>query len=237
MPPGPRACETCGRVTSETLGCPDHPGAPLIDTADPEEADWAASLRGVRRERSLRGIGIAATITALGTIGTLLMTGAVETSTKGFLLAALLVGSLGLVAARIGVDAWRALTGRDTTPDGHALRRATAIRSTVGATGSLLAWLGFEGVLELLVSGVSGLEGADWVLLALGPVGLALIATATNRRFPGTREPAEAPPAATEPVPKGQTEPRPAPRKESGAAHSRKPGPTRAAAPTQRDTH
>jgi len=237
MPPGPRACETCGRVTSETLRCPDHPGAPLIDTADPEEAEWAASLRGVRRERSLRGLGTGATITALGIIGTLLMTDAVETNTKGFLLAALLVGALGLVAARIGVDAWRALTGRDTTPDGQALRRTTAIRSTVGAMGSLLAWLGFEGVLELLVSGITGLESTGWLLLALGPIGLALIATATTGRFPGTREPAEPHPAATEPVPRVLAEPRPAPRPEPEAGRSKEPRPTRTGAPTQRETH
>ena len=137
--------------------------------------------------RRVRAAGIIAAIACAAGLGSLFFGDATDLEFKAALLGCVFIASMSIVAIRIGRDAWRAATGRDTTPDGHALRRATALRSAMGMTGSLLATIGFHAIFEAMAVGFEGLVVA---MLAMGPLGLLLIAAAARVRLPGSGGPA-----------------------------------------------
>lgn len=108
-----------------------------------------------------------------------------DASMEAMVVIGALVCSLLVVAARIGKDAFRALTGKDTTPEAFALRRARLARYVMGGAGSVLTWIGVQGIFELVGGGGDGL---GWALLALGPVGLALVVGAARMRMPESED-------------------------------------------------
>ena len=161
-------------------GLPRHPGSPTLDLDDPEDAEWAASIRSMKTARRVRAAGIVAAIACTAVLGSLFFGDAADLEFKAALLGCVFVASMSIVAIRISRDAWRAATGRDTTPDGHALRRTTALRSAMGMTGSLLATIGFHAIFEAMAV---GFEGFVVAMLAMGPLGLLLIAAAAKVRL------------------------------------------------------
>lgn len=141
----------------------------------------------MKTARRVRAAGIVAAIACTAVLGSLFFGDAADLEFKAALLGCVFVASMSIVAIRISRDAWRAATGRDTTPDGHALRRTTALRSAMGMTGSLLATIGFHAIFEAMAV---GFEGFVVAMLAMGPLGLLLIAAAAKVRLPGSEEPA-----------------------------------------------
>lgn len=195
MSDAPSACETCGRDTTGRDGCPKHPGARLLDLRDPEDAAWADSVRGLQRDRRKRILGLVGAVSVTALLGMVLMAGVAETnavaaySRDASVEAVIVLGAFAIAVAtvvwRVGNDAFRAVTGRDTTADAYALRRARGIRAVVAAVGGLFVWTGVNMVLEVLAGDV-GMLG--WVLALLGPVGLGMVVAAGRMRMPETED-------------------------------------------------
>ncbi len=145
-----------------------------------------------RRARALSLVGAAGIVMLLGAV----LIGGVgqgdgvaaynrDASMEAMIVIGALVSSLAVVAARIGKDAFRAVTGKDTTPEAFALRKARGLRFLTGGAGSVLTWIGVHGIFELLDGRYAGL---GWGLLALVPVGLALVVGAARMRMPETKD-------------------------------------------------
>jgi hypothetical protein len=195
MSDAPSACETCGRHTTGRDRCPKHPGARLLDLRDPEDAAWAESVKALQKDRRGRILGLVGAVSVTALLGMVLMAGVAETNAMAaytrdasveavIVLGAFLV-AVALVVGRVGRDAFRALTGRDTTPDAYALRKARGIRAALTTVGSLLAWGGVQGLLELLGGHVGALTLG---VAALLPLGLAMIAGTLRVPIPRTED-------------------------------------------------
>lgn len=195
MSPAPTACETCGRSTSGSAHCPRHPGARLVDLTDPEDAAWAESMRGLTRQRRQRALTLAGAVGITALLGVVLLGGVAQTdaalaygrdaSVEAVIVIASLVTAVAVVAGRIGWDAFRAVTGRDTTPSAFALRRARGLRAVLGAVGPVLVWTGVHAGFELAGGALGGL---GWALLGLAPLGLAAVVGAARMRMPETAD-------------------------------------------------
>jgi hypothetical protein len=147
------------------------------------------------RQRRVRALSLVGALGIVVLFGAVLLGGVGEVdgvaaynrdaSMEAMIVIGALVSALLVVAARIGKDAFRALTGKDTTPEAFALRRARLARYVIGGVGSVMTWAGVQGIFELMGGGFGGF---GWALLALGPVGLALVVGAARMRMPETED-------------------------------------------------
>ena len=126
MDAAPTACESCGRPTTGARACRTHPGARLLDLRVPEDAAWAASMRGLIRQRRTRALVLGGAVGLTVLLGLVLMAGVGETravaaykrdsSVEVVIVLGALVAAVSVVAGRIGRDALRAVSGRPPPP-------------------------------------------------------------------------------------------------------------------------